>query len=98
MGRPLWPRRKRKRAAVRPPSILLDTVPVLLPVGLDGVELIDLGAPGAVRRLRGVILVEAGGVLQLVLVDVEREVLTAGVELQGLERDGEKLLAHPHEA
>src|SRR6185295_12434600 len=70
----------------------------LLPVGLVTVELVDLGAPGAVRRLRGVVLVEAGSVLQLVLVDVEREVLTAGVELQGLERDREQLLAHSQEA
>src|SRR3954463_3351695 len=94
---PLLPRRKRKRAAVRPPSVLLDTSPVLLPVGLDRVELVDLGAPGAVRGLRGMILVEAGGVLQLVLVGVEREVLARGVELQGLERNGEQLVTHPRE-
>src|SRR5689334_8684645 len=97
MARPPSPRRKRKRAAVRPPLVLLDTAPALLPVGLDRVELVDLGAPGAVRGLRGVIFVEAGGVPQLVLVGVEREVLARGVELQGLERNGEQLVTHPRE-
>src|SRR5580765_3334724 len=80
--------RDRNRRAIGPSGLGL-------PVRLEAVVLVDRASPSLVREVRPLrILVEAGGGLQLVLVDVDDQLVLGAGEIERLPRHGEQLVAH----
>src|ERR1017187_4593186 len=69
----------------------------LIPIGLGVVKLEDSVSPVEVSHVRPVILVEAGGALEQLLVDVQDELFFNRVDLESAPRNGKKLVAHAQE-
>src|SRR5262245_27432930 len=64
----------------------------------DAVELVEADAEGFIIPLGPLFLVEAGGVLEVLLADVEAEDFLVGLAFKGADGDGEELVALAEEA
>src|ERR1017187_1969117 len=70
---------------------------ILIPIGLGVVKLEGSVSPVEVSHVRPVILVEAGGALEHLLVDVQDELFFNSVDLESAPRKGKQLVAHAQE-
>src|ERR1022692_1640380 len=70
---------------------------ILIPIGLGAVKLEDSVSPVEVSHVRPVILVEAGGALEHLLIEVQDKLFFNCVDLESAPRNGEKLVAHAQE-